>query len=120
MLPMSVPAHSSLMRPAAERLRERIASVAMSAPKTPVIQNVDVKNYADPVAIKDALVRQLYGPVRWIETVKALAALGMKQVVECGPGKVLVSLNKRIDDRIHALAITDQASIEATKSTLQG
>ncbi len=120
MLPMSVPAHSSLMRPAAERLRERIASVAMSAPKTPVIQNVDVKNYADPVAIKDALVRQLYGPVRWIETVKALADLGMKQVVECGPGKVLVSLNKRIDDRIQALAITDQASIEATKSTLQG
>jgi [acyl-carrier-protein] S-malonyltransferase len=120
MLPMSVPAHSSLMRPAAERLRERIANVAMSAPKTPVIQNVDVKNHADPVAIKDALVRQLYGPVRWIETIKALADLGMKQVVECGPGKVLVSLNKRIDERIQALAITDQASIDAVKSAVKG
>lgn len=120
MLPMSVPAHSSLMRPAAERLRERIANVAMSAPKTPVIQNVDVKDYSDPVAIKDALVRQLYGPVRWIETINALADLGMKQVVECGPGKVLVGLNKRIDERIQALAITDQAAIDAMKSALQG
>lgn len=112
MLPMSVPAHSSLMRPAAERLRERIATVQISAPKTPVIQNVDVKAYSDPAAIKDALVRQLYGPVRWIETIKALADFGMKQVVECGPGKVLVGLNKRIDERIQARAITDQTSID--------
>jgi [acyl-carrier-protein] S-malonyltransferase len=120
MLPMSVPAHSSLMRPAAERLRERIANVAMSAPKSPVIQNVDVKNYSDPEAIKDALIRQLYGPVRWIETIKALADLGVKPVVECGPGKVLVSLNKRIDERIQALAITDQASIDAIQSAVRG
>ncbi|MDQ3260312.1 MAG: ACP S-malonyltransferase, partial [Pseudomonadota bacterium] len=120
MLPMSVPAHSSLMRPAAERLRERIAQVVISAPKTPVIQNVDVKSYSDPVAIKDALVRQLCGPVRWIETITALADAGMKNVVECGPGKVLVGLNKRIDARIRALAICDQASIEAMKSILQG
>jgi [acyl-carrier-protein] S-malonyltransferase len=119
-LPMSVPAHSSLMRPAAERLRERIAQVSMSAPKTPVIQNVDVKSYWDPVAVKDALVRQLYGPVRWIETIKALADVGMKHVVECGPGKVLVGLNKRIEQRIQVLAITDQASLDKLKSALQG
>jgi [acyl-carrier-protein] S-malonyltransferase len=119
MLPMSVPAHSSLMRPAAERLRDCIAKVAMSAPRTPVIQNVDVKDYSDPVAIKDALVRQLYSPVRWIETIKALADSGVKQVVECGPGKVLAGLNKRIDGRIQALAITDQASIEAMKLAVQ-
>ncbi len=92
----------------------------MSAAKTPVIQNVDVKSYSDPVAIKDALIRQLYGPVRWIETIKALADAGMKQVVECGPGKVLVGLNKRIDGRIRAQSITDQASIEAVKSNLRG
>ena len=85
-----------------------------------VIQNVDVKSYSDPVAIKDALVRQLCGPVRWIETITALADAGMKHVVECGPGKVLVGLNKRIDARIRALAICDQASIEAIKSILQG
>ncbi len=120
MLPMSVPAHSSLMRPAAERFRERIANVAVSAPCAPVIQNADVKSYSDPVAIKDALVRQLYGPVRWIETVKALADVGVKQVVECGPGKVLLGLNKRIDARIQALAITDQASIDAIKFAIQG
>lgn len=120
MLPMSVPAHSSLMRPAAERLRERIANIAMSAPKTPVIQNVDVKAYSNPAAIKDALVRQLYGPVRWIESIKALADMGIKQVVECGPGKVLLGLNKRIDLRVQALAITDQASIETLKAASHG
>jgi [acyl-carrier-protein] S-malonyltransferase len=120
MLPLSVPAHSSMMRPAAQRLRERFANVTMAVPKTPVIQNVDVKSYSDPEVIKDALVRQIYGPVRWLETIKALADLGATRVVECGPGKVLVSVNKRIDDRIQALAITDQASIESLQSALQG
>ncbi len=117
MLPMSVPAHSSLMRPAAERLRERIAAISVAAPKVPVIQNIDVASFNDPAAIKDALVRQLYGPVRWIETIKALADAGMKHVIECGPGRVLVGLNKRIDDRIHAASIHDQASLDTVKAS---
>lgn len=120
MLPMSVPAHSSLMRPAAERLRERIAAISVAAPKVPVIQNIDVASFNDPAAIKDALVRQLYGPVRWIETIKALADAGMKHVIECGPGRVLVGLNKRIDDRIHAASIHDQASLDTVKASFNG
>ena len=120
MLPMTVPAHSSLMRPAADRLRERFASVTIRPPRAPVIQNVDVVSYSDPAAIKDALARQLYGPVRWIETIKALADFGAIEIIECGPGKVLVGLNKRIDERVKALAITDQASLDAVKTTLLG
>jgi [acyl-carrier-protein] S-malonyltransferase len=120
MLPMSVPAHSSLMRPAAERLRERIAAIDVVAPKVPVIQNVDVASFNDPAAIKDALVRQLYGPVRWIETIKALADSGIKQVIECGPGRVLVGLNKRIDERIHSASIHDQASLDTVKASFNG
>lgn len=120
MLPMSVPAHSSLMRPAAERLRERIAAIEFKPAKSPVIQNVDVVSYQEPAAIKDALVRQLYSPVRWIETIKALADAGMKHIVECGPGRVLVGLNKRIDDRIQAASIHDKASLDAVKATSNG
>ena len=120
MLPMSVPAHSSLMRPAAERLRERIAAISVAAPKVPVIQNIDVASFNDPAAIKDALVRQIYGPVRWIETIKALADAGMKHVIECGPGRVLAGLNKRIDDRIHAASIHDQASLDTVKASFNG
>ena len=120
MLPMTVRAHSSLMRPAADRLRERFASVTIRPPRAPVIQNVDVVSYSDPAAIKDALARQLYGPVRWIETIKALADFGAIEIIECGPGKVLVGLNKRIDERVKALAITDQASLDAVKTTLLG
>lgn len=120
MLPMSVPAHSSLMRPAAERLRERIAAIEFKPAKSLVIQNVDVVSYQEPAAIKDALVRQLYSPVRWIETIKALADAGMKHIVECGPGRVLVGLNKRIDDRIQAASIHDKASLDAVKATSNG
>lgn len=120
MLPMSVPAHSSLMRPAAERLRERIAAISVTAPKVPVIQNIDVVSFNDSAAIKDALVRQLYGPVRWIETIKALADAGMKHVIECGPGRVLVGLNKRIDERIQAASIHDQASLDTVKASFNG
>lgn len=120
MLPMSVPAHSSLMRPAAERLRERIATIEFKPSTAPVLQNVDVLSYQEPAAIKDALVRQLYGPVRWIETIKALADAGMKHIVECGPGRVLVGLNKRIDDRIQAASIHDKASLDAVKATIHG
>ena len=120
MLPMSVPAHSSLMRPAAERFRERIAAISVAAPKVPVIQNIDVASFNDPAAIKDALVRQLYGPVRWIETIRALADAGMKYVIECGPGRVLVGLNKRIDERIQSASIHDQASLDTVKASFNG
>ncbi len=120
MLPMSVPAHSSLMRPAAERLRERIAAISVAAPKVPVIQNIDVASFNDPAAIKDALVRQLYGPVRWIETIRALADAGVKYVIECGPGRVLVGLNKRIDERIQSASIHDQASLDTVKASFNG
>jgi [acyl-carrier-protein] S-malonyltransferase len=120
MLPMSIPAHSSLMRPAAEQLRARIAATRIAPPKVPVIQNADVKSFDDPALIRDALIRQLYGPVRWIETIKALADAGVKHVIECGPGRVLVGLNKRIDERIQAASIHDQASLDAVKVSLNG
>jgi [acyl-carrier-protein] S-malonyltransferase len=108
------------MRPAAERLRERIVAIEFKPAKSPVIQNVDVASYQEPAAIKDALVRQLYGPVRWIETIKALADSGIKHIVECGPGRVLVGLNKRIDDRIQAASIYDQASLDVVKAAING
>jgi [acyl-carrier-protein] S-malonyltransferase len=120
MLAMSVPAHSSLMRPAAAKLRQRIDSLNFSPPVAPVIQNFDVKSFNDPSAIKDALVRQLSGPVRWIETITAFADAGVTHIVECGPGRVLVGLNKRIDDRVQALSIHDKASLDATLVTLNG
>ncbi len=120
MLAMSVPAHCSLMRPAAEQLRQRINEIDFLPPAAPVIQNVDAVGFNDPVAIKDALVRQLYGAVRWIETIKALADGGIKRVVECGPGRVLVGLNKRIDDRIQAMSIHDQASLNAVMASING
>jgi [acyl-carrier-protein] S-malonyltransferase len=120
MLPMSVPAHSSLMRPAADRLQARLAAVTFKTPVAPVVQNFDVASFSEPVAIKDALIRQLSGPVRWIETIKFLADSGVKHVVECGPGRVLVGLNKRIDERIQASSIHDQAALDAVKITLNG
>ncbi len=120
MLPMSVPAHSSLMRPAADRLQARLAAVTFKAPMAPVVQNFDVASFSEPVAIKEALIRQLSGPVRWIETIKFLADAGIKQVVECGPGRVLAGLNKRIDDRIQASSIHDQAALDAVKTSLNG
>ena len=120
MLAMSVPAHSSLMRPAAAKLRQRIDSISFSPPIVPVIQNFDVKSFNDPSAIKDALVRQLSGPVRWIETIRGFADTGATHIVECGPGRVLVGLNKRIDDRLQSLSIHDKASLEAALVTLHG
>ena len=108
------------MRAAADRLKERLAAVPFKPAVAPVIQNFDVAGFSDPAAIKDALIRQLSGPVRWIETIKHFADAGVKYVVECGPGRVLVGLNKRIDDRIQALSIHDQAALDAVKATIQG
>lgn len=112
-LPVSAPFHSSLLKPASDRLREHLAGIAFSQPAIPVINNVDVAIVSDPQAIKDALVRQAASPVRWVETVQAMAASGVTRVIECGPGKVLTGLAKRIDGNLAADAIFDQASLDA-------
>ncbi len=111
-LPVSVPSHCDLMRPAAERLGEKLAGIEIRTPEISVINNVDVAAATDPQAIRDALVRQLYMPVRWVETVQKMAGDGVGTLVECGPGKVLVGLNKRIDRNMKALAIVDPATLE--------
>lgn len=110
-LPVSAPFHSALMRPAAERLATALQSVDVRTPAIPVVNNVDVALESDPARIKDALVRQAYSPVRWIETVQAIAARGATQVVECGPGKVLMGLVKRCAAGPEALAISDAESL---------
>ena len=110
LLPMSVPSHCSLMRPAAERMRERLASVSIKASTIPVLHNADVKSAASGDAIKDALVRQLFQPVRWVDTVRALAAGGATHIVECGPGKVLAGLNKRIAPEAQNVSLSDETA----------
>lgn len=96
LLPMSVPSHCSLMRPAAERMRQRLATTKIGISRVPVLHNADVKSAGSADAIRDALVRQMYHPVRWVDTVRAIASAGTSHMVECGPGKVLAGLNKRI------------------------
>lgn len=111
-LPVSVPSHCALMQPAAQRLATRLASITCQPPKIPVINNVDVKDYQDSAAIKDALVRQLYNPVRWVETVQLLVEREIACIIECGPGKVLAGLNKRIVDNIPTFSVHDPKSLE--------
>ena len=112
-LPVSVPSHSSLMRPAAEKLSAYLEGVAISVPRIPVLHNTDVQSHDDGTGIRTALARQLHTPVRWVETVQALSAAGVERVIECGPGKVLAGLSKRIDDSLPALALVDEASLQA-------
>ncbi len=107
LLPVSIPSHCALMRPAAERLAVALAAIPLAPPRIPVLHNVTVDAVADPVAIRDRLVRQLYSPVRWVETVRCLADQGVELLLEAGPGKVLTGLTKRIDDRLEALAVLD-------------
>ena len=118
-LPVSAPFHSSLLKPASDRLREYLANVTVTTPVIPVINNVDVAVVSDPAAIKDALVRQAAAPVRWVETVQKMKADGVTRVVECGPGKVLAGLVKRIDGEIVGDAIFDPASLEAVLGQLK-
>jgi [acyl-carrier-protein] S-malonyltransferase len=113
MLPMSAPSHCSLMKPAAERLRARLEALDMRKPIVPVIHNRSVAAYDDPARIRQALVEQLYNPVRWIETVQLLGHKGVKRIVECGPGKVLTGLSKRIVPDIECIAIQDSAALAA-------
>jgi len=111
-LPVSAPFHSSLLRPASARLQEYMESLRFSAPSIPLINNVDVAIVTEPALIKDALVRQAASAVRWVETVQQFAAQGVSHVVECGPGKVLAGLTKRINGDLIGDAIVDQASLE--------
>jgi len=111
-LPVSAPFHSALMQPAAERLKAYMQDITFNPPRIPVVNNVDVASYADPARIRDALVRQAYNPVRWVETIRAFAAQGITHVAECGPGKVLAGMTKRIESGLESLALQDQAGIE--------
>ncbi|MDP1537804.1 MAG: ACP S-malonyltransferase [Burkholderiales bacterium] len=119
MLPVSAPFHSSLLKPAADRLRERLQSVAFRAPEIALVNNVDVAMVTDPAQIKDALARQACNPVRWVETVQAFAAQGVTHVVECGPGRVLAGLTKRIEGGLQGFAVTDPASLQQTLEVLR-
>jgi [acyl-carrier-protein] S-malonyltransferase len=118
-LPVSAPFHSSLLKPAADVLAGALAEIQVSAPSIPVINNVDVAQAGDPAAIRDALVRQAWHPVRWVETIQAMKAQGVTHVVECGPGKVLAGLVKRIDGDLVGMSIADPASLEAALAALQ-
>jgi [acyl-carrier-protein] S-malonyltransferase len=118
-LPVSAPFHSSLLKPASDRLREYMANLHFNAPQIDLINNVDVAVLHDPASIKDALVRQAASPVRWVETMQKVAAGGITQVIECGPGKVLMGLAKRIDPNLVGDAITDQASLERLLAALK-
>ncbi|SJZ87559.1 ACP S-malonyltransferase [Photobacterium toruni] len=112
-LPVSVPSHCALMKPAADKLAIALEGLAFSAPTIPVINNADVATETDPVAIKLALVKQLYNPVRWTESVERMAAEGVEELVEMGPGKVLTGLTKRIDRALSGVAVNDVASFTA-------
>ncbi|MCM1512563.1 MAG: ACP S-malonyltransferase [Oxalobacter formigenes] len=119
MLPVSAPFHSSLLSPASERLAEYMAGLTFSVPSIPLINNVDVAILNEPEAIKDALVRQVASSVRWVETIRKMALMGITHIVECGPGKVLAGLCRRIDNSITGEAIVDQASLEKVLETLK-
>ena len=118
-LPVSVPSHCALMKPAAEKLAEYLNDVTISKPKIPVIQNADVMFYSESNKIKEALVRQLYSPVRWVETVQSIYSQGVSQAAECGPGKVLAGLTKRIIADLPCLALTNDEALHEFKSQLQ-
>ncbi|HEP1044928.1 TPA: ACP S-malonyltransferase [Serratia marcescens] len=112
-LPVSVPSHCALMKPAADKLAVALQDITFNAPQVPVVNNVDVRTENDPEAIRGALVRQLYSPVRWTESVEFIAAQGMTSLLEVGPGKVLTGLTKRIVDTLTAAAVNDTASLSA-------
>ncbi|ODS70194.1 MAG: [acyl-carrier-protein] S-malonyltransferase [Acidovorax sp. SCN 68-22] len=117
-LPVSAPFHSSLMRPAAEKLRAALAQTALAAPQIPVLNNIDVAVQSEPDAIRDALYRQAFGPVRWVECVQRLKALGATHIVECGPGKVLAGLVRRIDPELVGVPLYDPESLKQAQELL--
>ncbi|MEF9966598.1 MAG: ACP S-malonyltransferase [Comamonas sp.] len=117
-LPVSAPFHSSLMKPAAEKLKLALAGLQLAAPQIPVLNNIDVAMPTDADAIRDALYRQAFGPVRWVECVQRLRALGATHLVECGPGKVLTGMTKRIDPELVGVALYDPATLQETKEAI--
>ena len=117
-LPVSAPFHSSLMKPAAERLKAALADIELAAPRIPVVNNVDVAVESDPARIRDALVRQAAGPVRWVECVQAIRARGITHVIECGPGKALAGMTKRIDAELVGASLYDPATLAEVKALL--
>ena len=117
-LPVSAPFHSSLMKPAAERLKEKLAATAFKTPDIKVLNNIDVAVATDADAIRDALYRQAFGPVRWVETIQAFKTQGITHVIECGPGKVLAGMVKRIDGELISTTIFDPASLAEAKGML--
>ena len=119
-LPVSAPFHSSLMRPAAERLKDRLTQVTITPPTIDVVNNVDVKTERDADAIRDALYRQAFGPVRWVEVVQAIRERGVTHLIECGPGKVLAGMVKRIDADAQAATVFDPASLAEVRTLLEG
>ncbi|MBT2333751.1 ACP S-malonyltransferase [Variovorax paradoxus] len=120
LLPVSAPFHSSLMKPAAEALREKLATLTLAAPQIPVLNNIDVAVETDPARIRDALVRQAAGPVRWVESIQALKLRGVASIIECGPGKVLAGMVKRIAPELEAASVYDPATLADTRQSLAG
>jgi [acyl-carrier-protein] S-malonyltransferase len=117
-LPVSAPFHSSLMKPAAERLKEKLLDTPFAAPSIALINNIDVAVADQADAMRDALYRQAFGPVRWVETIQAMKARGITHVIECGPGKVLAGMVKRIDGELLSATIFDPASLQEAKGLL--
>lgn len=120
LIPVSVPSHCQLMQPAAKRLAELLTTITIQIPHLPVINNVDVKPYENVEAIRAGLVKQLYMPVRWVETIQYAVTAGVTQIIECGPGKVLTGLNKRIDKNLQLMTTCDAANLAAILSNLRG
>jgi len=118
LLPVSAPFHASLLKPAAAVLAEALSKIDLRAPRVPVIHNVDVQMHQDPASIRQALVDQAWHPVRWVQTIQAMSQQGITHVVECGPGKVLAGLVKRIDPSMTALSVNDPASMQQAMETL--
>lgn len=119
MLPVSVPSHCQLMEPAAQQLAQGLNAIDIAAPSIPVLNNVDVQAAQEPAQIRDALMRQLYNPVRWVETIEQMKAQGVDTLIECGPGKVLAGLNKRIDRGMNAMAVYTPETLQQALSALQ-
>ena len=117
-LPVSAPFHSSLMRPAAERLKEALASTSFAVPRITLINNIDVTEQSEPDAIRQALYRQAFGPVRWVETLHTFKTRGITHIVECGPGKVLSGMTKRIAPELTAVAVYDPATLAEAQAAL--
>jgi [acyl-carrier-protein] S-malonyltransferase len=118
-LPVSAPFHASIMRPAAEKLAARLAEIDLKAPRIPVLNNVDVALETDPARIRDALVRQAFHPVRWVEIIRRMAEMGVSRVVECGPGKVLAGLAKRCAEGVSGIALADLAALDDTLALVE-